>query len=183
MLVTTGTWFGPDRRRKRRPGLGSGYTERLRTQVATELLGNVPARFTCAGLFRYGSEMHREACSADRGEGHSDSEGGGERSLCEGPRAPGGATRMGLARGESALASRNNDGRLSVRRRRAPAGLLLDDDDGVEHRLTAVIGAGQGRRWAPLLVMALCGACCGRSAPCFAQHAGIRPSEQCHDDR
>jgi hypothetical protein len=181
MLVTTGTWFGPDRRRKRRPGLGSGYTERLRTQVATELLGNVPARFTCAGLFLYGSERHREACAADRGEGRSNSEGDVERSLYEGPRASGIPPKVGRARGNSALVSRNNDG-LRIRTRRAPAGFFLDDDDAVEHRLTALFGAGQGRRWAPMLGVALRGDCSGRSAPRFAQHAGIGPSHQCHDD-
>lgn len=121
--------------------------------------------------------------SADRGEGNSDAEGGEERSLCEGPRAPGVVPRMGLARGNSAMVSRNHDGLLRVRGRCAPAGVLRDDDGAVGHRLTAVVGAGQGGRRTPMFVVALRSGCRGRIAPGFAQHAGIRPSHQCQDDR
>src|SRR5215213_4974533 len=39
MLATTGTWFGPDRRRKRRPGLGSGYTSGSEPKSPPNCLG------------------------------------------------------------------------------------------------------------------------------------------------
>ena len=108
------------------------------------------------------------ARAANRGEGDSDSESGDERSLNEGPRAPGAVPRMGLARGNSAMVSRNDDGLLRVRGRCAPAGVILDGDGAVGHNAAAVVGAGQSGRQASTFVVALRGGCLGRIAPGFA---------------
>jgi hypothetical protein len=103
--------------------------------------------------------------------------------LREGPRAPGIVPGMGLARGDSAMVSGNDDGVLRARGRYAAAGVLPHDDGAAEHRLTAVVGAGQSGRRAPMFVVATGSGCRGRIAPGFAQHAGIRPSHHCQDDR
>ena len=108
------------------------------------------------------------ARAVNRGEGDSDSEGGDERSLNEGPRAPVAIPRMGLARGNSAMVSRNHDGLLRVRGRCALAGVVLDGEGAVGQNAAAVVGAGQSRRQASTFVVALGSGCLGRIAPGFA---------------
>ena len=108
------------------------------------------------------------ARAANRGEGDSDSEGGDERSLNEGPRAPVAIPSMGLARGNSAMVLGNRDRLPRIRGRCAPAGVILDGDGAVGHSAAAVVGAGQSGRQASTFVVALRGGCLGRIAPGFA---------------